>query len=195
VAQVNAQAWIARRDLACSSERAYGSLRVTTRELRTAEIHPIRELAGSRGHRALELCHRKRICAFIKRSPTTLGFRQHATHLDQEQQTQESLTRTARAATIARMTREVLLSILRDSPAFSEKAGAFKVQAEHRVTFYLGTDGRGIVVHDVTGLTARDGHVEIAAPEPGTIYAAYDYVHALAVKPPKDSALKKAGFA
>jgi hypothetical protein len=93
------------------------------------------------------------------------------------------------------MTREVLLSILRDAPAFSEKAGAFNVQAEHRVTFYLGTDGRGIVVHDVTALTAGDGHIEISAPEPGTIYAAYDYVHALAIKPPKDNPLKKAGFA
>ncbi len=93
------------------------------------------------------------------------------------------------------MTRDVLLSILRNADGVTERAGVFEVAKDHRATFYLGSDGRGMSVHEVRSIAARDGHVELNAPEPGTIYTTYEHVEAIAIKPPKETMLKKAGFA
>jgi hypothetical protein len=93
------------------------------------------------------------------------------------------------------MTREILQAVLRGAPGVSEKSGAYRVASEHRATLYLGTDGRGMVVQEVEGLKLHDTHVQITSHELGEVFASYDSVHALAIKPPKESGPQKTGFA
>ncbi len=93
------------------------------------------------------------------------------------------------------MTRETLQSILRGAEGLTEKAGAFRVPSEHRVTFYLGNDGRGIVVNEIEEIKLSDEFVVLTAPEPGQVFTAYASVYAVSIKPPKPNAPKKAGFA
>lgn len=63
------------------------------------------------------------------------------------------------------------------------------------MTLYLGADGRGMVVHEVESLKLHDAFVQITSHELGEIFVAYESVHALAVKPPKESGPTKTGFA
>ena len=93
------------------------------------------------------------------------------------------------------MTRETLQSILRGAEGLTEKAGVFRVPSEHRVTFYLGNDGRGIVVNEVEEIKLDDEFLKLTAPEPGQVFTPYAGVYAISVKPPKPNAPKKAGFA
>jgi hypothetical protein len=93
------------------------------------------------------------------------------------------------------MTRETLQSILRGAEGLTEKSGAFRVPSEHRVTFYLGTDGRGMVVNEVEEIKLSDDFLVLTAPEPGQVFAPYTAVYAVSIKPPKPNAPKKAGFA
>jgi hypothetical protein len=107
----------------------------------------------------------------------------------------ESLTSRGKARTIRPMTRETLQSILRAADGINEKSGVFRVASEHRVTFYLGTEGRGIVVNEVEEIRLADGFVTLSSQEVGSVYADYAGVYALAIKPPKPNAPHKAGFA
>jgi hypothetical protein len=93
------------------------------------------------------------------------------------------------------MTRETLQTILRATEGLTEKAGVFRVPSEHRVTFYLGTDGRGMVVNEVEEIRLADSFVSLTAPEPGQVYSDYTAVYAVSIKPPKPNAPKRAGFA
>ncbi len=93
------------------------------------------------------------------------------------------------------MTRDVLQAILRQATGFAEKGTAYRVANEHRVTFYLGSDSGSIAVQDVTAVSLHDAFMEISAAEPGNIFAGYEAIQAVAVKPPKDAAASKAGFA
>ncbi len=93
------------------------------------------------------------------------------------------------------MTRETLQAILRAAQGLSEKAGVFQVPSEHRVTFYLGNDGRSIVINEVQEIKLNDTFVSISAPEPGQVHAEYAAVYAVSIKPPKPNAPQKAGFA
>jgi hypothetical protein len=63
------------------------------------------------------------------------------------------------------------------------------------VTLYLGADGRGMVVHDVESLKLHDAYVQISSHELGEVLTGYESIHALAVKPPKESGPTKTGFA
>ncbi|MFT3921886.1 MAG: hypothetical protein QM778_05070 [Myxococcales bacterium] len=93
------------------------------------------------------------------------------------------------------MTRETLQSILRAAEGLTDKAGAFRVPSEHRVTFYLGNEGRGIVVNEVEEIKLADDYLQLTAPEPGQVFTPYAAVYAVSIKPPKPNAPKKAGFA
>jgi hypothetical protein len=93
------------------------------------------------------------------------------------------------------MTRDVLQAVLSAAAGFAEKASVFRTTGDHRVTLYLGSDSRGMVVQEVTEVALHDRFVAATAEGTGTVYADYDSVFALAVKPPKEYAPKKAGFA
>jgi hypothetical protein len=93
------------------------------------------------------------------------------------------------------MTREVLQAILRAATGLSEKGNAFRTANEHRVTLYLGADNGSIAVQEVSEIKLHDLFLEIAAHDPGKIYTGYDALHAVSVKPPKESSSKQAGFA
>jgi len=89
----------------------------------------------------------------------------------------------------------MLQSILRAAEGLTEKAGAFRVPSEHRVTFYLGNEGGGIVVNEVEEIKLSDEYLQLTAPEPGQVFTPYTSVYAVSIKPPKPNAPKKAGFA
>jgi hypothetical protein len=109
--------------------------------------------------------------------------------------TRESLTESNKVATIRAMTRDVLQAILRAAPGLAEKAGSYRVANEHRATFYLGNDGRGMVVNEVEAVKLSDSHVQITSKELGEVLCSYDSVAAIAIKPPKESGPSKTGFA
>ncbi len=105
------------------------------------------------------------------------------------------MTANGRAATIRDMTREVLQALLRGAPGVSEKSGTYRVASEHRTTLYLGADGRGMVVHEVESLKLFDLYVQVTSHELGEVFTSYESIHALAIKPPKESGPQKTGFA
>jgi hypothetical protein len=93
------------------------------------------------------------------------------------------------------MQRDVLQAILRASDGTSEKSGTYRVQPEHRVTFYLGTEGRGMTVNEVEEVRLADAFVALVTRETGSVYADYEAVFAVAIKPMKNNTPPRAGFA
>jgi hypothetical protein len=114
---------------------------------------------------------------------------------DQEAKAAERLTGKPKPRTIPPMTRDVLQAILRASEGTSEKGGTYRVQPETRVTFYLGSEGRGMTVNEVEGLSLADTFVSLVTKENGTVYVDYAAIFAVAVKPAKNNAPPRAGFA
>jgi hypothetical protein len=93
------------------------------------------------------------------------------------------------------MNRDVLQAILRAEGVSSDKGGVYRVQAEQRVTFYLGTEGRGMTVNEVEEIRLSDTFLTLVTRETGSVHSDYTAVFALAVKPLKDNAPPRAGFA
>lgn len=93
------------------------------------------------------------------------------------------------------MTRDVLQAILRASEGTSEKSGTYRVQPETRVTFYLGTEGRGMTVNEVEEIRLADAFVSLLTRESGSVYVDYVAIFAVAVKATKTNAPPRAGFA
>jgi hypothetical protein len=93
------------------------------------------------------------------------------------------------------MTRDVLQAILRASEGTSEKGGTYRVQPEARVTFYLGSEGRGMTVSEVEELRLADAFVALLTRENGTVFVDYDAIFAVAIKATKNTAPPRAGFA
>jgi hypothetical protein len=93
------------------------------------------------------------------------------------------------------MTRETLQAILRAAAGLQEKSNTFRAKPEQRVTFYLGNDGRGLVVSQVEEVRFEDGFVALKTKEVGQIFADYAALYAVSLQPPKENAPNKAGFA
>lgn len=94
------------------------------------------------------------------------------------------------------MKRDVLQAILRSSEGTSEKGGTYRVQAEHRVTFYLGAEGRGgMTVNEVEEIRLFDSFLALVTRETGSVFAEFDAIFAVAIKPMKNNAPPRAGFA
>jgi hypothetical protein len=93
------------------------------------------------------------------------------------------------------MTRDVLQAILRSADGIAEKNGGHRVQPEHRVTFYLGTEGRGMTVSEIEEIKLSDAFVMLVTRETGSVYADYGAVFAISIKAPKSNAPPRAGFA
>jgi hypothetical protein len=105
------------------------------------------------------------------------------------------LTRSTKPRTIASMNRDVLQAILRAEGVNPDKGGVFRVQAEQRVTFYLGTEGRGMTVSEVEEVRLADLFLTLVTRETGNVHTDYTSVFALAVKPLKSNTPPRAGFA
>ena len=93
------------------------------------------------------------------------------------------------------MTRDVLQAILRSAEATAEKAGSYRVLPEHRVTFYLGTEGRGMTVNEVEEIRLADSFLTLVTSETGSVHADYPAVFAVSIKPLKSNTPPRAGFA
>ncbi|HEX5659889.1 MAG TPA: hypothetical protein VFX59_21990 [Polyangiales bacterium] len=93
------------------------------------------------------------------------------------------------------MTRDTLQTILRAAGNLQEKANSFKANAEQRLTFYIGDDGRGLAVSSVEEARLEDAFVLLKTKESATVFADYAAIFAVSVQPPKENAPKKAGFA
>ena len=93
------------------------------------------------------------------------------------------------------MTRDTLQIVLRAAVGLQEKAGTFRAPAELRVTFYLGSDGRGMVVSQIEEIRLEEGYILLKTKEIGQIFADYPALYAVSLQPPKENAPKKAGFA
>jgi hypothetical protein len=93
------------------------------------------------------------------------------------------------------MTRDTLQSILRATGNLQEKGGSYKATAEQRLTFYIGNDGRGLVVSQVEEARLEDAFVLLKTKESASVFADYGAVFAVSLQPPKENAPKKAGFA
>ncbi len=113
----------------------------------------------------------------------------------QNEQARERLTRSTKPRTIAPMTRDVLQAILRAEGLSSDKGGTYRVHAEQRITFYLGNEGRGMTVNEVEEIRLSDLFLTLVTRETGSVHTDYAGVFALAVKPLKDNAPPRAGFA
>lgn len=93
------------------------------------------------------------------------------------------------------MNRDVLQAILRAESVSSEKGGIYRTQPEQRVTFYLGTEGRGMIVNEVEEIRLSDQFLTLVTRETGNVYTDYSAVFALSVKPLKANTPPRAGFA
>jgi hypothetical protein len=93
------------------------------------------------------------------------------------------------------MNRDVLQAILRASDGIAEKSGTYRVQTEHRVTFYLGSEGRGMTVNEIEEVRLADAFVTLVTRETGNVFADYGAIFALAIKPMKSNTPPRAGFA
>jgi hypothetical protein len=94
------------------------------------------------------------------------------------------------------MNRSTLESILDRVGGVKKKGSEFEVEEGHRVTFYLGRPGQAMEISDLQRCVLHDEYVELASGESETTtYAEYDAIHALAAKPPKGDARRRAGFA
>ncbi|MDB4986365.1 MAG: hypothetical protein JWN04_1543 [Myxococcaceae bacterium] len=92
------------------------------------------------------------------------------------------------------MTRDILQTILRAAGVTQEK-GVFRAPAEQRVTFYLGSDGRGLSVPQVEEIRLEETYLLLKTKETGQIFAEYSALYAVSTQPPKENAPNKAGFA
>ena len=78
----------------------------------------------------------------------------------------------------------------------SKDASEFGIQEGHRVTFYLGRPGQAMEISDVSQCVLHEDFVEVSERESdNTSYIEYDAIHAVAAKPPKGEARRRAGFA
>ncbi|MCA9578762.1 MAG: hypothetical protein R3B40_01705 [Polyangiales bacterium] len=78
----------------------------------------------------------------------------------------------------------------------TKNGSEFEVEEGHRVTFYLGRPGQAMEISDVQRCQLHDDFVELASGESETVtFVEYDAIHALAAKPPKGDAKRRAGFA
>jgi hypothetical protein len=93
------------------------------------------------------------------------------------------------------MTRDVLQAILRSADGIVEKGGSYRVQADNRVTLYLGTEGRGMTVNEVEEIKLADAFLNVATRETGNVFADYAAVFAISIKTNKNNAPPRAGFA
>jgi len=93
------------------------------------------------------------------------------------------------------MTRDVLQTILRSAPGIQADKGVFTAAPEHKLSFYLGTEGRGITVNDVAQVRLEETFVTLTTRENEVVYAEYGGVFALSSRAPKENAPSKAGFA
>lgn len=93
------------------------------------------------------------------------------------------------------MTRDTLHTVLRAAGGLQEKSGTFRASPEQRVTFYLGGDGRGLVVSQIEEIRLEESYFVIKTKEIGQIFADYPALYAVSTQPPKENAPKKAGFA
>lgn len=93
------------------------------------------------------------------------------------------------------MNRDVLQAILRAEGISSDKGGVYRVQAEQRVTFYLGNEGRGMTVNEVEEIRLTDLFLTLVTRETGNVHADYTAVFAVSTKPLKNNTPPRAGFA
>ncbi len=93
------------------------------------------------------------------------------------------------------MTRDTLQTILRAAGGLQEKAGTFRASPEQRVTFYFGSDGRGLLVPQIEEIRLEQDYVLLKTKEIGQIFSDYAALYAVSLQPPKENAPKKAGFA
>jgi hypothetical protein len=93
------------------------------------------------------------------------------------------------------MNRDVLQAILRAEGISSDKGGVYRVQAEQRVTFYLGNEGRGMTVNEVEEIRLGDLFLTLVTRETGNVHTGYEAVFAVSAKPLKNNAPPRAGFA
>lgn len=95
---------------------------------------------------------------------------------------------------MAAMTRELLTQMLKAAPGIEGKGAKYETQEGHRVSFYLGQEGRGIVVNEVLNLELHDAFLQLTTEEQGEIFTAYESVHSLTTKALKEHAPKRTGF-
>ena len=96
------------------------------------------------------------------------------------------------------MNRSTLENILdRASGITRAKNGSeFDVEEGHRVTFYLGRPGQAMELPDLQRAKLHDDFVELTGNESETVtFVDYEAIHAVAAKPPKGDAKRRAGFA
>jgi hypothetical protein len=127
--------------------------------------------------------------------PAAHSLRMRASEQSSEKKTGERLTCSTKPRTIAAMNRDVLQAILRAEGVSPDKGGVYRVQAEQRVTFYLGTEGRGMTVNEVEEVRLTDLFITLVTRETGNVHVDYSAVFALSVKPLKSNTPPRAGFA
>jgi hypothetical protein len=93
------------------------------------------------------------------------------------------------------MQRDVLQKILQTATGILDKGGVFIAPSEHRVTFYIGREGRGVVVSEVEEVRLHDAFAQIVGHDAGEVYAEYSEITAVSVKAPKGDVKPRAGFA
>jgi hypothetical protein len=118
-----------------------------------------------------------------------------ASRQSQEKKRGKRLTRSTKPRTIAPMNRDVLQAILRAEGVSPDKGGVYRVQAEQRVTFYLGSEGRGMTVNEVEEVRLADLYLTLVTRETGSVHTDYNAVFALSIKPLKSNTPPRAGFA
>jgi hypothetical protein len=186
-----------RHQCACALECVECSFGVAERQVRAPQGDPYMGVPGVCIGAALQMLDCAGVVVGIEGAKPDSGLAPRAGEEGPAQaDSQEGfLTDGGNARTIPCMQREALQKILQTATGLIEKGTTFEVPAEHRVTVYIGREGRGVAVSEVEELKLCDGFLRILAREPGEVYTDYAEVSAIAVKPPKPDTKSRAGFA
>jgi hypothetical protein len=195
VAQQDQRLGVARRQRGGGAEGDDRCVRVARGEVRLAAGELDTDVAGLGRGGAIQVTRRP--CEIPRVEGAEAGSRLagHAAREAKEQaERRRALTEPPNARTIPAMQRDVLQKILQTATGLVEKGGAFMVPSEHRVTVYVGREGRGVVVSEVEELRLHDVFVQVIGRDAGEVYAEYSEVTAVSVKAPKGDAKARAGF-
>jgi hypothetical protein len=186
---------IAGREGGGRSQGGDGFGRVARAEVRLAPRELDTEVAGVRLRGAIQVSRRPGEVPRVEGAKAGPRLAGHAAGEVKEQpERRRALTEAANARTIPAMQRDVLQKVLQTATGLVEKGGAFLVPSEHRVTVYIGREGRGMMVSEVEELRLHEPFVQVIGRDAGEVYAEYSEVTAVSVKAPKGDAKSRAGF-
>ena len=94
------------------------------------------------------------------------------------------------------MERTIVANVLESVEGIDKTGGQYQVPEGHRLTFHVGEPGSALLVPDIASCSLHEQYIEAWSRNEGEVfYFSYDGLCALSCRPPKNSQVKRAGFA